>query len=117
MELKEHAATMGEKILPWIIIVLIVWLFVWFAGRWLRRLRPQREPEVETLTVPARVVGKRPDFDGSAMTYYVTFQLADGQRLEFPVEGPQYGMMAERDVGALIYQENHFLDFQRKIEQ
>ena len=114
--MKEHVATMGEKILPWLVIILIVWLAVWYIGKWFRRLCPQREPVPETQSVPVRVVAKRPDFNGTEMTYYVTFQMADGQRLELSVEGVQYGMLAERDVGILNYQEDQFLDFKRKVD-
>lgn len=86
----------------------------------------------ERLTVPAKIVVKRTkvsqhqqpnagDATGahgftvmSSTSYYVTFELENGERMELSVKGPEYGMLAEGDIGALSYQGTRYLGFERK---
>ena len=65
------------------------------------------------LTVEAKVVAKRTSVSqhhtntGAPMTstsYYVTFQVSSGDRIEFSVSGREYGMLAEGDFGNLSFQ-------------
>ena len=81
------------------------------------------------LTVPAKVVAKRRnvshhqqanagDLSGahgfhtySSTTYYVTFQVESGDRMEMTVTGSEYGMLAEGDTGSLIFQGTRYLGF------
>ena len=83
------------------------------------------------LTVPATVVAKRMnvsrhhtanagDMTGahgytstSATTYYVTFQVESGDRMEFHVPGNEYGLLAEGDAGRLSFQGTRYLSFER----
>lgn len=79
------------------------------------------------LTVSATIVAKRADvshhhyktpgeagYHASTMTsYYVTFQVDSGDRMELPVSGQQYGLLMEGDRGQLTFQGTRFLDFQR----
>ena len=84
------------------------------------------------LTVPAQVVTKRTSVThhrhhahgshhgGMGMghtathtSYYVTFQVESGDRMEFSVSGPEYGMMAEGDRGSLSFQGTRYLGFER----
>lgn len=83
------------------------------------------------LTVGARVVSKRTNVShhqqGSAgdvtgahgyhtttsTTYYVTFQVASGDRMEFHVKGREYGMLVEGDQGALTFQGSRYLGFKQ----
>lgn len=85
------------------------------------------------LSVEAEVVGKRVnvshhtcanagDISGAHgysstefTTYYVTFQVASGDRMEFSVSGEEYGQLAERDVGSLTFQGTRYLAFDRKF--
>ena len=80
------------------------------------------------LTVEATVVSKRQNTnvhhhntgDNGAMhtststTYYVTFQVASGDRMELHVSGREYGMMAEGDFGELTFQGTPYLSFERR---
>ena len=86
----------------------------------------------ERLTVPAKIVAKRTkvsqhqqpnagDATGahgftvmSSTSYYVTFELENGERMELSVKGTEYGMLAEGDTGALSYQGARYLGFERK---
>ena len=78
------------------------------------------------LTVPATVVAKRGDVSHhhhqdasgighttSSTTYYVTFQVASGDRMELQMSGQEYGLLAEGDQGELTFQGTRYLDFQR----
>lgn len=71
------------------------------------------------LTVPATVVAKRSDVHRGIETmhtftsYYVTFQVESGDRIEFLVSGTEYGMLAEGDSGELTFQGTRYLNFQR----
>ena len=71
------------------------------------------------LTVPATVVAKRSDVHRGIETmhtftsYYVTFQVESGDRMEFEVSDMEYGMLAEGDWGMLTFQGTRYLNFQR----
>ena len=83
------------------------------------------------LTVPAVVIAKRKsvtqhqhpnagDASGAhgfhttmSTTYYVTFQVESGDRMEFHVSGSEYGMLAEGDTGRLTFQGTRYLSFER----
>ena len=49
----------------------------------------------------------------SSTTYYVTFQVESGDRMEFHVSGSEYGMLAEGDTGRLTFQGTRYLSFER----
>lgn len=74
------------------------------------------------LTVQAVVVSKRTDVahhsDGGMghthTSYYVTFQVASGDRMELHVGGSEYGMLAEGDQGELSFQGTRYLGFVRQ---
>ena len=83
------------------------------------------------LTVPATVVAKRTDvshsssanagdmsgahgYDTSTFTsYYVTFQVESGDRMEFEVDGSDYGLLMQGDIGKLSFQGTRYLGFER----
>ena len=83
------------------------------------------------LTVEATVVSRRQDVSHhntanagditgahgytttSSTTYYATFQVESGDRLELEVPSNQYGMLVEGDRGRLTFQGTRFLGFER----
>ena len=71
------------------------------------------------LTVPVTVVAKRSDVHRGIETmhtftsYYVTFQVESGDRMEFEISDMEYGMLAEGDSGELTFQGTRYLNFQR----
>lgn len=78
------------------------------------------------LTVDATVVTKRENVSHShhgganemshtttSTTYYVTFQVESGDRIELRLSGTDYGMIAEGDRGKLTIQGTRFLGFER----
>lgn len=50
----------------------------------------------------------------SSTSYYVTFQVESGDRMEFLVNGTQYGLLAEGDKGKLSFQGTRYLGFERR---
>lgn len=84
------------------------------------------------LTVQAAVVAKREnvthqrhgnagDISGAhgfytttSTTYYVTFQVESGDRMEFCVPGTEYGLLAEGDEGKLTFQGTRYLSYERQ---
>ncbi len=76
------------------------------------------------LTVEAKVVSKRTNFHRHSgtnhtvghthTTYYVTFEVKSGDRMELQMQGQEYGMLVEGDFGELTFQGTRYLGFQRK---
>lgn len=79
------------------------------------------------LTVDATVMSKRTNVShhhhgtdhmahsGTSTTYYVTFQVPSGDRMELRMAGHQYGLIVEGDRGKLTFQGTRFLDFERGV--
>ena len=73
------------------------------------------------LTVPATVVAKRMNVSHHhhnhhthhSTSYYVTFQVESGDRMELHMTGNQYGMLIEGDKGYLMFQGTRYLGFER----
>ncbi len=73
------------------------------------------------LTVDATVVAKRQNTTQShqndhvsySTTYYVTFEVESGDRMELHVNGSEYGMLVEGDYGKLTFQGTRYLGFVR----
>ena len=73
------------------------------------------------LTVPATVVSKRTNVSHHhhdhhthhSTSYYVTFQVDSGDRMELHMTGQEYGMLVEGDQGNLTFQGTRYLEFER----
>lgn len=52
----------------------------------------------------------------SSTSYYITFQFESGDRLEFEVNGKDYGVIVENDYGVLKFQGSRFLGFSRYLK-
>lgn len=48
-------------------------------------------------------------------SYYVTFQVESGDRMEFAVRGSEYGILVEGDQGRLSFQGTRYLGFDREF--
>lgn len=100
------------------VVFLIVFgaIFVGLYKAWRQRQHNKAQP---SLTFPARVVSKRTHTSGggrntsSRTRYYVTFERPDRQRIELPVSGEEYGMLAEDDQGSVTHQGTWYQGFQR----
>ena len=49
----------------------------------------------------------------SSTTYYATFEVNSGDRMEFKINDTEYGMLVENDVGNLTFQGTRYLGFER----
>lgn len=47
----------------------------------------------------------------------MTFQVQSGDRLELGVDDPEFGMLAEEDIGMLTFQGTRYKEFVRKHEE
>lgn len=103
-----------------VVFVIVIGTFIVTAvrgvGTWSKNNASPR------LTVSAQVVTKRTsvthhhsqnDMHHSSTHYYATFQVESGDRMEFSVSGPEYGMLAEGDRGSLTFQGTRYLSFER----
>lgn len=73
------------------------------------------------LRVHASVVAKRTQTSGGNQTmvstnYYATFEVESGDRMEFRLNGSEYGELAEGDRGMLDFQGTRFQGFTRESE-
>ena len=97
---------------------IFVFVFVKLITQWNRNNNSPR------LTVPARIVAKRTNvshhhhhgtghMSTHSTSYYVTFQVESGDRMELHVNGSEYGMLVEGDEGRLTFQGTRYLGFER----
>lgn len=106
-----------------IMFVLVIGVFVvTFAkgiGEWNKNNNSPR------LTVPAVVVAKRTNISRhhgagdhhhhhTSTSYYVTFEVDSGDRMELHVDGTEYGLLVEGDFGELTFQGTRYLGFERR---
>lgn len=50
----------------------------------------------------------------TSTSYYVTFEVESGDRMELAVTGSQYGLLVEGDKGRLSFQGTRYLGFERQ---
>ncbi len=75
------------------------------------------------LTVLATVLAKRTNVSRHhhqnhathSTTYYVTFQVESGDRMELQLQGHEYGLLVEGDQGRLTFQGTRYLGFERSM--
>ena len=105
-----------------IFLVVMVGIVMVSAGRGI--LQWSRNNNSPLLTVSARIVSKRSEIrqhqqdegvsSRTTTTYYLTFEISGGNRMEFKMDGHEFGMSVEGDVGSLTYQGTRYHGFQRK---
>ena len=118
-----------EMLFPVIFILIFIMIIFIFTKRVVTWYRNNNAPR---LTVSAKIVAKRQntthhnqpnagDISGAHgyhttinTTYYVTFQVESGDRMEMSVSGSEYGILAEGDEGKLTFQGTRFLTFNRE---
>lgn len=91
-----------------------VFVFVVFRGmaEWSRNnASPILDQSV--LVVAKRIEVSNRSSDRTWTNHYATFELENGERLEFSLSGSEYGMLAEGDRGTLTSQGTRYKGFQR----
>lgn len=115
----------GFQILFFLVFFLIIGVFlatmIRGIGQWHKNNQSPR------LTVEATVVTKRTNVSrhhhhngaghmghtSTSTTYFVTFQVASGDRMELRMDGYQFGLLVEGDRGKLTFQGTRYLSFER----
>jgi len=113
------------KVMP-IFFVVIIGIIILSAGRGI--LQWGRNNKQAVLTVDSRIVSKRTEINQhhhhepndhmsshTNTTYYITFEVESGDRMEFTVNGQEYGLCAEGDSGRLTFQGTRFKGFERNM--
>lgn len=104
-----------------IIFAFVIFVFITILirniGEW------HHNNESPRLTVNATVVAKRTRVSGgtggtngtmASTSYYVTFEVESGDRMELHLPGREYGQLAVGDKGKLSFQGTRYLGFERK---
>ncbi len=98
-----------------IVIGTFIATFIKSIGTWHKNNNSPR------LSVAASVVSKRTNVSHHhhdhhthhSTSYYVTFQVESGDRMELHMSGEEYGLLAEGDNGKLTFQGTRYLGFER----
>lgn len=107
-----------------IMFVVVIGMFIATAvkgiGQWNKNNNSPR------LTVTATVVAKRTNISRhrhsgandhhhyhTSTTYYVTFEVESGDRMELEMDGSEYGLLVEGDRGSLTFQGTRYQGFER----
>lgn len=105
-----------------IMFVFVIGMFIAIAvrgiGQWNKNNNSPR------LTVEATLVSKRTHVSRhhhagehhhshSSTSYYLTFEVESGDRMEFHVGSSEYGLLVEGDRGSLMFQGTRYLGFER----
>lgn len=118
------------SIVPIIVIIGFVFVFGMLIVRSVQGAKQwKKNNESPVLTVDATVVTKRADVHhyshntgtddmqshhmSSSTTYYATFEVSSGDRMEFLIPDAEYGMLVEDDAGKLTFQGTRYLGFER----
>lgn len=122
---------MIEMVFPVIFILAVAVIIFTFARGIETWHKNNNSPR---LTVAATIVSKRKnithhnhpnagDVTGahgyhttSSTSYYVTFQVESGDRMEMAVSGSEYNVFAEGDEGKLTFQGTRYLSFDRNLD-
>ncbi len=101
-----------------LVIVMFVFVFVKGIGEWVSNNNSPR------LSADAKIVDKRSSthhhrhangHHHHSHSYYITFEVQSGDRMELSVPRSEYGLLVVGDVGVLSFQGTRFLGFERKI--
>lgn len=121
----------GFNIMGILVTVMFVFIFGMFIVIAIKGISQwNKNNHSPRLTVPATVVAKRTNVShhhhnhgGTGMhhtsrstTYYVTFQVESGDRMELNMSGNEFGLLVEGDRGMLSFQGTRYLGFERKFE-
>ena len=109
--------TMFSILFP-LVFILVIGMFVFVLVRGIREWNYNNHQPI--LDVEAQVVTKRSQYHNSGgdnamgtTSYYVTFQVESGDRMEFHVNSREYGMLVEGDQGKLRFQGSRYQGFTR----
>ena len=103
-----------------LVIAMFIFVFVKNISEWVNNNNSPR------LSVDAKIVDKRSHTShhhhnhnghmhtSSSTSYYVTFEVQSGDRMELKVPRSEFGLLVEGDEGVLSFQGTRYLGFERK---
>lgn len=103
-----------------LVIAMFIFVFVKGISEWVNNNNSPR------LSVDAKIVDKRSHTShhhhnhnghmhtSSSTSYYVTFEVQSGDRMELKVPRSEFGLLVEGDEGVLSFQGTRYLGFERK---
>ena len=103
-----------------LVIAMFIFVFVKGISEWVHKNNSPR------LSVDAKIVDKRSHTShhhhnhnghmhtSSSTSYYVTFEVQSGDRMELKVPRSEFGLLVEGDEGVLSFQGTRYLGFERK---
>lgn len=115
-------------IFPVLFTVVFLFIIGMMIATLVRVAKEKRKNDASPrLSVPATVTSKRTnvsrhhhhgsndhmDYTTTDTTYYATFQVESGDRMELRMSGHDYGMLVEGDRGTLHFQGTRYLGFDR----
>lgn len=117
------------SIFPVIMTALVFFIFATVlirgVGQWRTNNRSPRLSVAATVVAKRQAVSHHTHHNAGDVTgahgmyttadtsYYVTFQVKSGDRMELLVRGTEYGLLAEGDTGELTFQGSRYLGFER----
>jgi len=113
---------LNMEIFSIIFLIMFCTIFFFFGFTFFNIIKQYRKDEKSPrLTVQAKVVSKRNHYRKhsnsmhSTSSYYVTFEVESGDRMELRVPGSEFGYLVEGDTGLLTFQGTRFLEFNRNF--
>lgn len=108
-----------------IIFIIVIGGFIFISIQAMAQWK--KNNDLPRLNVPATLVTKRTNVShhhhtgmdhhvgtsSSSTSYYITFEVESGDRMEFRVSGQEYGLLIEGDKGELEFQGSRYLGFKR----
>ena len=118
MSMAFHGPHMGWGFIGGIFPLIFMFIFITIFGVIIYSIvkgigNSARNSGSPVLTVNAHVVSKRGNMRNDHTWYYATFRFEGGDRMEFPMDGREYGLLAEGDAGRLTFQGTRYMGFQR----
>lgn len=117
---------MGGSVFMALFILVFLAILGTFLAMLLRGISQwSRDNRAPRLTVGALVTAKRTNVSRHSgaggvghttrsTTYYATFEVESGDRMELQLSGQDYGLLAEGDRGYLTFQGSRYLGFERE---
>ncbi len=106
-----------------IVFIIVISIFLFSIMKGIKQWSYNNSQPV--LTVPAKIVSKHTKVRNhthhhddhhhhtTSTSYFVTFEVESGDRMEFQVHGKDFGLLAEGDQGKLTFQGTRFKGFER----
>lgn len=105
-----------------VMTIIVVGVFVFVAVRGIKTWNKNNHSP--KLVVDAVVATKRTqvshgsgEMSTRTIRYFATFEVESGDRIELPLSGSEYGMLAQGDRGRLTFQGTRYLGFERHIDR